>query len=105
MLLEEKVLVWTPHTDLKGGKGVVFLSKEQEKDSTTTVSYIWIPPHRSIGLHKNEDYEETLIVEEGGLMKVNGKYYDEYTCKKGESYDCLNDTNKDMYIRSTKTIC
>lgn len=93
---------WKCYNNLKGGKGAVYLSEESETLSDQTISYICLTPHSSVGLHRHNSDEEIYVVVKGGLMKVNGKDCVVAVCKRGESHDCVNDTEENIYVKSIK---
>ena len=100
MLQLNDVQCWERYENLKSGKGTVYISEESE-DGDVSICYIHLPPHTSIGMHTTEK-EEIYSLVKGPYMRVGGHICSEILCFKDKPHNCVNNSDKDIYVRVIK---
>lgn len=93
----------TPVKNLRGGNGVVFVSKEFRLDDMI-LSIIKIPAGSSIGHHK-DGVKEVYKLIHGPMPLINGVRTAEAECRPGDWHELVNDTAEDIVILSKKSKC
>lgn len=95
----------TPTENIRGGNGVIFVSKNFVVGDTVT-SIMIIPPGSSIGLHEHStEAGETEVYQvlKGDAPKINGVRTKVAVCQPGESHDLVNDTETELTVLSIKS--
>lgn len=98
---EEAILEMTPVNNLRGGNGVVFVSKNFRVDDMI-LSIIRIPSGSSIGPHEDGEKMDYKLIH-GPMPLIGGNRTQEGECRPGYWHDLVNDTAEDVVVLSKKS--